>query len=193
MASLESALAAGWRVFEQDGKNVAEKSLSLPGQTATLIREEAESLKALAEKIEVREKHLGGDVSQPPKVVITDTGQVVTGDQHEALKTDGVALATPAPPEVPEFDGTPELVSSETNDGTDTGDGTDTPDPSPSVPADAAPSSQEEPPATPPAEPDPEVSPDVTPDPPLTDEERAAVQANEAELEASLATPPPEA
>lgn len=92
MASVENALASGWRIFKQDAKWLAEKSVSLPGATATLIREEHEDFNTLLGKVEVRESLLGGDPSQPVKSVVTNDGTSVTDGQHEALKVSGVAV-----------------------------------------------------------------------------------------------------
>lgn len=214
MANLDAALAAGWRVFEQNAKKVAEKSIALPGATASLIREEAETIEHLVEKIDVRERLLGGNPADVGKVVITNDGTLVTDGQHEALKVDGISVPEAAAPDVPAPVDPQQQVEPEHPKADEL---LPVAPEAPSVaPVDAGQSPVTEQPVTPPAEPpapaEGQVTTDTTSDvsvtdtapgndepapaavdAPLSDEERAALAANEAALEAQAAAAPPAA
>ena len=88
---------AGWREIDrnEDDENasfVAERYVSLPGQTASTLRIEADSASALNDAVALRESQLTGRL-EDVRDVITNDGSRVTDAQHEALKAEGVTVA----------------------------------------------------------------------------------------------------
>lgn len=98
MTLLKRHLEAGWREVESTGaKRVAEKTISLPGKSSSILREEAETQEELHRRLDTREMLLGGDPSLPVRDTVTDDGSLVTAAQHTALKMADVPLAESAP------------------------------------------------------------------------------------------------
>lgn len=85
-------LDAGWKEFREGEKWVAERFHSRPGATSSIIRVEAESSKGLNDAAKLRESQLTG-TEEEIKDTITNDGTLVTGPQHESLRTEGVEVA----------------------------------------------------------------------------------------------------
>lgn len=94
MTLLTEHIEAGWREVESGlfGRWVAEKFHSLPGASSSVLRVEAESSRKLQAAVSLRESQLTG-TSEPIKDTITNDGSLVTGPQHESLRTEGVTVA----------------------------------------------------------------------------------------------------
>lgn len=163
MTLLTRHLEAGWKEVELLGGKAAERFHARPGYTSSVIRVEAPTQDALHAAIDLRQSQLEG-TEEPIKDTITDDGTLVTGEQHESLKTDGVTVAgaeqisEPEPNEDVAANAAPE----------DTTEAVETPQ----EPADAADQARVEADAS---------------AAPLSDEERAALLAEEERLEAAYA------
>jgi len=93
MTLLSKHIEAGWHEVEAGiNRYAAERFHSRPGATSSIIRVEADSRPALNREIELRESRLAG-TEEDIKDTITDDGTLVTGGQHEALRTEGVTVA----------------------------------------------------------------------------------------------------
>lgn len=91
MTLLTRHIEAGWHEVELAGRKAAEKYHSPPGATSSIIRVEADTQDALHREIDLRESRLTG-TDEPIRDTITDDGRLVTGMQHEALRTEGLAV-----------------------------------------------------------------------------------------------------
>lgn len=93
MTLLRAHIEAGWHEVENGefGRWVAERFHAKPGASSTVLRVEAESAKKLQDAVSLRESQLSG-TEAPILDTITDDGTLVTGAQHESLKTEGVAV-----------------------------------------------------------------------------------------------------
>ena len=91
MTLLTKHLEAGWHEVESGefGRWVAERFYSRPGASSSVVRVEAESSKKLQDAVSLRQSQLDG-TEEPVKDTITNDGTLVTGPQHEALRTDGI-------------------------------------------------------------------------------------------------------
>lgn len=91
MTLASKLLDAGWREFKEGERFVAEKLLSLPGQSASTLTVSSDSEQGLQDAVALRESQLSGRTGDI-RDVITNDGTLVTDAQHEALKADGVAV-----------------------------------------------------------------------------------------------------
>jgi len=92
MTLLTRHIEAGWHEVELAGRKAAEKFHSLPGATSSIIRVEADTQDALHREIDLRELRLTG-TDEPIRDTITNDGTLVTGGQHEALRTEGLEVS----------------------------------------------------------------------------------------------------
>ena len=94
MTLLTEHTEAGWREVQSGefGKWVAERLHARPGATSSTIRVEAETSRKLQEAVSLRQSQLAGS-EERAKDTISSDGSLVTGEQHEALKTEGLAVA----------------------------------------------------------------------------------------------------
>lgn len=93
MTLLTKHLEAGWHEVESGefGRWVAERFYSRPGASSSVVRVEAESSKKLQDAVSLRQSQLDG-TEEPVKDTITNDGTLVTGPQHEALRTEGATV-----------------------------------------------------------------------------------------------------
>jgi hypothetical protein len=91
MTLLTEHIEAGWHEVESFVGHAAEKIFARPGATSSVIRIEAETQDELHKAVTLRESQLG-NAHELTKDTITNDGTLVTGEQHEALKTDGVLV-----------------------------------------------------------------------------------------------------
>lgn len=92
MTLLTKHIEAGWHEVELAGRKAAEKYHALPGATSSIIRVEADTQDALHREIDLRESRLTG-TDEPIRDTITNDGTLVTGGQHEALRTEGLEVS----------------------------------------------------------------------------------------------------
>jgi hypothetical protein len=91
MGLIEDLAERGWKVFQEGEQWVAERFASRPGATSSIVRVTGESKSALNDAAKLREQQLAG-TEEDIKDTITNDGTLVSGPQHESLKTEGLAV-----------------------------------------------------------------------------------------------------
>lgn len=89
MTLLTRHIEAGWHEVQTFGSCVAEKLHSQPGATSTTLREEAPTSAELSAKLDLRETQLSND----QHIVIYPDGERVSDSQHSANQINGTAPA----------------------------------------------------------------------------------------------------